>query len=98
MRYVLYILGFAATLIAVFARTRNPEEGDRLTGAGYLALSLALAVMLAAMLGTCRDQRTIRDLAGPSRGKISTIALSRSPLGHLNERRSGPIPPRTQRR
>lgn len=64
MRYFLYLLGFGATLIAVYTTTHgNPENGRaRLTRTGIVALLLGLLVMLFSILGTWKDQNHIKQL------------------------------------
>ena len=74
MRYFVYILGFALTLLAIGTRTLNPEKNGirKLTPAGYLAALLALAVLLISIAGTCSDQRRIQSLTAAGESKIFT--------------------------
>jgi hypothetical protein len=78
VRYFVYILGFAATLLAIFFPTLDPDQRGvrRITPTGYLAGLLALAVLLLSTLGTCSDQSRIKALGKsaalgpPHSGKI----------------------------
>jgi hypothetical protein len=64
VRYFVYILGFVATLLAVFFPTLAPDKRGvrRITPTGYLAGLLALAVLVLSTLGTCSDQSRIKAL------------------------------------